>query len=443
MQTALMKSYRHWARITRSGTPSAYVRRVLVTTHTSWRRRLSSTEQVMETLPDRADPYAGPGGARRGAAAGAAGTSPADADGRRAAVLRRPLGAGDGRPHGLHGEHGQHPHRPRPGSPSADARQLPGDRPCHRQSTAGGAVVMEETELRSRLEALAEREAPALQKPEELVSAVVSRSALRRQRWTVAAVITAVLLAVPAIRSWIEPDSRPASPDGASYDVYGQPTRGSLADNTGVVDAVGRLPWAFDGAASSTAPRQRTGTSSGSRTSPTAGGRWWPDPIPLRPPTAVSLAPWPWPGSKGARTTASRECGYAASATAWTRSCRRHSWTARAARSSSSGTRRTTSRSPTGRRSRPTATSPGTTGRFPRGRAWRSSSSTPTRRSICRCATAWCALGSGSPAYRTATAFRTRGPPTSRWTGCGPLRRRHRATPPPLSRSGTSWPAPA
>ena len=50
VQTALMKSYRHWARITRSGTPSAYVRRVLVTTHTSWRRRLSSTEQVMETL---------------------------------------------------------------------------------------------------------------------------------------------------------------------------------------------------------------------------------------------------------------------------------------------------------------------------------------------------------------------------------------------------------
>ena len=58
VQTALMKSYRHWARITRSGTPSAYVRRVLVTTHTSWRRRLSSTEQVMETVPEFADPNA-------------------------------------------------------------------------------------------------------------------------------------------------------------------------------------------------------------------------------------------------------------------------------------------------------------------------------------------------------------------------------------------------
>ena len=57
VQTALMKCYRHWGRITRSGTPSAYVRRALVTTHTSWRRRLSSTEQVMSDLPDRADPY--------------------------------------------------------------------------------------------------------------------------------------------------------------------------------------------------------------------------------------------------------------------------------------------------------------------------------------------------------------------------------------------------
>ena len=56
VQIALMKCYRHWARITRSGTPSAYVRRALVTSHTSWRRRLSTSEQVMETLPDRADP---------------------------------------------------------------------------------------------------------------------------------------------------------------------------------------------------------------------------------------------------------------------------------------------------------------------------------------------------------------------------------------------------
>ena len=53
VQTALLKTYRHWDRISRSGPPSAYVRRVLVTTHASWRRRLSTTEQVVESVPDR------------------------------------------------------------------------------------------------------------------------------------------------------------------------------------------------------------------------------------------------------------------------------------------------------------------------------------------------------------------------------------------------------
>jgi RNA polymerase sigma-70 factor (sigma-E family) len=58
VQTALMACYRHWPRIVRNGTPSAYVRRALVTTQISWRRRLSSTEQVMEDLPERAAPFA-------------------------------------------------------------------------------------------------------------------------------------------------------------------------------------------------------------------------------------------------------------------------------------------------------------------------------------------------------------------------------------------------
>ena len=58
VQSALMACYRHWPRIVRNGTPSAYVRRALVTTQISWRRRLSSTEQVMEDLPERADPSA-------------------------------------------------------------------------------------------------------------------------------------------------------------------------------------------------------------------------------------------------------------------------------------------------------------------------------------------------------------------------------------------------
>ncbi len=53
VQTALLRTYRHWARVAGRGEPSAYVRRVLVTTATGWRRRLSSTEQVVEAVPDR------------------------------------------------------------------------------------------------------------------------------------------------------------------------------------------------------------------------------------------------------------------------------------------------------------------------------------------------------------------------------------------------------
>ena len=57
VQLALLKTHRHWGRVSGRGDPTAYVRRVLVTSHTSWRRRLSSTEQVVESVPDGpADP---------------------------------------------------------------------------------------------------------------------------------------------------------------------------------------------------------------------------------------------------------------------------------------------------------------------------------------------------------------------------------------------------
>jgi RNA polymerase sigma-70 factor (sigma-E family) len=55
VQTALMKTYRHWERIVRRGEPTAYVRRALVTTHTSWRRRAWHREQPTGRLPDVAD----------------------------------------------------------------------------------------------------------------------------------------------------------------------------------------------------------------------------------------------------------------------------------------------------------------------------------------------------------------------------------------------------
>lgn len=61
VQTALVRTYRHWPRISAAGPPTAYVRRVVVTSHVSWRRRLVwSSEQVVETLPDRPDDSAGP-----------------------------------------------------------------------------------------------------------------------------------------------------------------------------------------------------------------------------------------------------------------------------------------------------------------------------------------------------------------------------------------------
>ena len=60
VQTALLKTYRHWSRVSRTASPSAYVRRVLVNTHTSWRRRLSTGETVLAELPDSADPGAAP-----------------------------------------------------------------------------------------------------------------------------------------------------------------------------------------------------------------------------------------------------------------------------------------------------------------------------------------------------------------------------------------------
>ena len=56
VQTALMKTYRHWDRISRSGEPTAYVRRALVTTHTSWRRRAWHREHPTGRLPDVAAP---------------------------------------------------------------------------------------------------------------------------------------------------------------------------------------------------------------------------------------------------------------------------------------------------------------------------------------------------------------------------------------------------
>jgi RNA polymerase sigma-70 factor (sigma-E family) len=53
-QTALAGAYRHWGRVTAASNPEAYVRRMLVNAHLSWRRRRWTTE-----LPTEVDDAAG------------------------------------------------------------------------------------------------------------------------------------------------------------------------------------------------------------------------------------------------------------------------------------------------------------------------------------------------------------------------------------------------
>ena len=53
LQTALAKVYGAWPKVRAADEPMAYARRVLVNAHLSWLRRMSSSEQVLHSLPDR------------------------------------------------------------------------------------------------------------------------------------------------------------------------------------------------------------------------------------------------------------------------------------------------------------------------------------------------------------------------------------------------------
>jgi RNA polymerase sigma-70 factor (sigma-E family) len=57
VQTALARAYGKWVRVSRADVPVAYVRRLMVNSHLSWRRRLASGEQVLASVPDRAGPH--------------------------------------------------------------------------------------------------------------------------------------------------------------------------------------------------------------------------------------------------------------------------------------------------------------------------------------------------------------------------------------------------
>ena len=167
---------------------------------------------------------------------------------------------------------------------------------------------MEETELRTRLDALAERTAPPAREPDELTATVVARHhAQRRRQWAVAAAVVAVLVLVPAVRALTAPEPQPRRTDPASRSTSSaRPTRGSLADDTELVDAIRRLPVGprrvIDPA--SGARDDRTCTWCGPTTSRRALGtrrrvRWRPIPR-RRLPTTLRLA-WPGSSARGGR----------------------------------------------------------------------------------------------------------------------------------------------
>jgi RNA polymerase sigma-70 factor (sigma-E family) len=58
LQTALLKTSRHWGRLSDREAAYAYVRRVIVTTHTSWRRRRRVHEVLLDQFPDQRAPEA-------------------------------------------------------------------------------------------------------------------------------------------------------------------------------------------------------------------------------------------------------------------------------------------------------------------------------------------------------------------------------------------------
>ena len=53
LQTALLKTSRHWSRLADREAAYPYVRRVLVTTHTSWRRRRRVHEVLIDRVPEQ------------------------------------------------------------------------------------------------------------------------------------------------------------------------------------------------------------------------------------------------------------------------------------------------------------------------------------------------------------------------------------------------------
>lgn len=53
VQSALTRAYGQWTKVQRAEDRSAYVQRLMINLHLSWRRRRTNTERVVESVPDR------------------------------------------------------------------------------------------------------------------------------------------------------------------------------------------------------------------------------------------------------------------------------------------------------------------------------------------------------------------------------------------------------
>jgi hypothetical protein len=121
-------------------------------------------------------------------------------------------------------------------------------------------MMLEDTELRTRLESLAHRTAPPPRDAGELAATVAARVHDRRRRRSalaVAAAAAAVLVwvSVPLVGSSEDRGTEPTRPLPSPVEVYGEPTRGALAVDSAFVDGVRRLPWAAGSTDRTPAPR--------------------------------------------------------------------------------------------------------------------------------------------------------------------------------------------
>ena len=141
LQTALVKAYRRWNRISGED-PYPYVRRILVTSAASWRRLRATQEIVSLPAHDPPGPDANDGFADREQMADALATLPPRM--RAVLVLRYAEDlseAATARDAGVLGRHREEPDRPGPGPAACP----PGPRPDHRgaihRRRPGGALT--------------------------------------------------------------------------------------------------------------------------------------------------------------------------------------------------------------------------------------------------------------------------------------------------------------